>query len=132
MLFTVMESGDTEAIGPNCVPVFALGFAASMSDGMSLETCQAYGELFDQIAAHDARPKSTAAGGADSGRKRAKSAPASETSESAPLNGAASCPRGICTDRCPDDDCACDCLIHQRADGGFPGEPALPLDDVAE
>lgn len=84
VMFTDMSNGDTMSIGPQCLPGFALGLAATTSQGMAPETAEAYGAQFDQIRANDSRTVSSSAGGADSGKPKARRARPSLSLATAP------------------------------------------------
>lgn len=56
LLMTNMDDGDTQAICPNDVPMFILSMAAQITEGMTPEQSEQYGQLLDQIMANDARP----------------------------------------------------------------------------
>jgi len=92
VMFTQMDTGDTASVGAACLPGFTLTLAATMSHDMPPETAAQYGDLFDAIAANDSRPKSSDASRADSGSKRAKSAPPSGQRESAQQSDNGSAP----------------------------------------
>lgn len=71
LMYTVIENGDTINVGQACLSGFALGQAASLTEGMTPELCEAYGAQFDAIAANDKRSPVKAAG---TSTRQAKSA----------------------------------------------------------
>lgn len=83
-MMTDMQSGDTTVVGAGCLAGFALGFAATVSAGMTPEAATAYGEQFDQIRANDSRPASPDAPTVRSGPQRAKRAKSAADPEPEP------------------------------------------------
>lgn len=73
---TNLMTGDSQCPCGPCLPMYALTFAAAMTQDMPPEVCESLGDLFDQIAANDRRAKSSAppARRKSSGSKRAKDA----------------------------------------------------------
>ena len=61
LMDTNLDSGDTTIVGPACLPGFALSLAGAVTQGMPAEAGDAYGALFDAIAANDPRPPARAA-----------------------------------------------------------------------
>lgn len=56
LMATNLADGDTQvACGP-CLPGYALGMAAAMTDGMPPEAAEAYAAAFDAIYDNDPRP----------------------------------------------------------------------------
>ena len=56
---TNMADGETQVICGPCLPAYALGMAAAMTEGLTPEQSEAYAAPLDQIRANDARPQAT-------------------------------------------------------------------------
>jgi hypothetical protein len=57
MVATNLDGGDTVAPCGPCLPGYSLSLAAAMTDGMPPEIAEAYGDMFDAVAANDSRIK---------------------------------------------------------------------------
>lgn len=57
LMDTDLMEGDTKVIGPSCLIMYSLSLAANVTINISPELAEAYGELFDKIAANDSRRK---------------------------------------------------------------------------
>lgn len=84
LLVTSLADGDTQNIGVNCMPVFALGMAAGVMDGMPVELADALSEVLDAIYASDPRPSKPTATSKPRKRSTARSEPPGGTPESTP------------------------------------------------
>lgn len=73
LLVTNLDDGETQVVCGNDLVMYSLSFASQLTQGMTPEQSEAYGELLDQIRANDARPPKPA------GRRRtSKAEPAHE------------------------------------------------------
>lgn len=70
LMVTMLEDGDTQIVGPQCMPGYALSMAAAATQGLPRESGDAFGELFDAVAANDPRPPKSPEHGSKSARKR--------------------------------------------------------------
>src|SRR5215469_17930637 len=74
LMDTNLDDGDTHVICGNDLMMYGLSMAASLTDGMTKEQAEAYGELLDAIYAHDPRgPKPPPARGGK--RRQAQAEP---------------------------------------------------------
>lgn len=80
---TIIDTGDVEFVGAQCLPGYALAMAAQMTTGMTAEACEAYGEQFDAISANDQRQASRSASGAGKRSRKTQSAPSADSASSA-------------------------------------------------
>lgn len=71
LMDTNLDDGETQVVCGPCLPGYALGIAAALTQGMTPAQAAGYGELFDQIAGNDRRPPKPPAKGARGKRQRA-------------------------------------------------------------
>lgn len=64
LIISSLDDGDTQIACGVCLPMVALGMAAQLTQGMTIDQANAYAEMLDQIHANDPRPpKPPARGG---------------------------------------------------------------------
>lgn len=57
LMMTNLDDGDTQVICVPDLPAFALGMAAGVTQGLTPDEAEAYGDAFDQLAQNDTRVK---------------------------------------------------------------------------
>lgn len=78
LLDSNLDDGETQGICGEHLPMYALTMAATLTVGFTVEQSEAYGELFDQIAANDARPRPKKTGRGGKSSSEVTSAPAAD------------------------------------------------------